>query len=233
MADEALQKALKKSMLFAEFTGEEQKAVLDIAIKRLFPKSCSLFSEGDEAHGFYLVVSGKVKVFKISPDGKEHILHIFGPGEPLGEVAVFSGKDFPASADTLQESILLYFPRTAFLNLAVKQPQILLNMVATLSVRLRRFAQKIERLSLKEVASRLAEVLLEMANDLNSTKKEHIVELKSTKGQLASQIGTSPETLSRTFKKLTRLGLIQVDRRRVVLMDLEGLQELALGENQP
>ncbi len=221
-------------MLFAEFTEKDQRALLDIAIKRIFPKNCSLFGEGDEAHGFYLVISGKVKILKISPDGKEHILHIFGPGEPIGEVAVFSGKDFPASADTLQESLLLYFPRAAFLNLAGRQPQILLNMLATLSIRLRRFAQKIERLSLKEVASRLAEVILEMAPEPDPAKAgSTIVELKITKGQLASQIGTSPETLSRTFKKLTRLGLILVDRKSVVLKDIEGLKELASGENQP
>jgi len=231
MADETLEKALKKSMLFAGTSEQERSSLLEIARKKRYPKNSALFGEGDAAHGFFLIVSGKVKVIKISPDGKEHILHIFGPGEPLGEVAVFSGKDFPASAITLKDSLLLYFPRNAFLDLSTQRPQILLNMLATLSVRLRQFAQKIERLSLKEVASRLAEVLLEMAQDSVQYKREE-VELKITKGQLASQIGTTPETLSRTFQKMTALGLIMVDRKRVTILDLEGLEALAQGENR-
>jgi len=172
-----------------------------------------------------------VKVYKISPDGKEHILHIFGPGEPLGEVAVFSGIDFPAFAETLKESLLLYFQRSSFLEIAEKQPQILLNMLATLSKRLRQFTLKIERLSLKEVASHLAEVLLEMTRESEQINKD-VVELNITKGQLASQIGTTPETLSRTFQKMSRLGLIQVDRKRVVILDLKGLEDLSIGASQ-
>ena len=231
MADEPLEKALGKSMLFAGIADQERSALLEIARKKRYPKNSALFSEGDTAHGFFLIVLGKVKVIKIAPDGKEHILHIFGPGEPLGEVAVFSGKHFPASAYTLKESLLLYFPRNAFLDLSTQRPQILLNMLATLSIRLRQFAQKIERLTLKEVASRLAEVLLETARE-SAPEKSGVVELKITKGQLASQIGTTPETLSRTFQKLTNLGMITVDRKRVTLLDLEGLEDLAQGEHR-
>ena len=226
MTSRNIEEALKKSTLFAGIEEEEQKALLEISNKKWVPKNTTIFSEGETAKGFYLVVSGKIKIFKISPDGKEHILHIFGPGEPVGEVAVFSEQDYPAFAGTLKESHLLNFPRSRFLDLARERPQILLNMLATLSVRLRQFAQKIERLSLKEVASRLAEVLLEMAGDTEPTA-ESLIELTITKGQLASQIGTTPETLSRTFQKLTTQGLIQVDRKRVAILNLEGLKELA------
>jgi CRP/FNR family transcriptional regulator len=102
-------------------------------------------------------------------------------------------------------------------------------MLATLSMRLRRFALKIEQLSLKEVASRLSEALLEMAGEASVADKKEVVELRITKGQLASQLGTTPETLSRTFQKMTRLGLIRVERKRVELLDREGLEGLALG----
>ena len=226
MDSDKIEKALQKSTLFAGIAEPEQKDLLAISNKKWMPKNTTLFSEGETAKGFYLIVSGKIKVFKISPDGKEHILHIFGPGEPVGEVAVFSEQAYPAFAETLKESHLLYFPRSRFLDLARERPQILLNMLATLSIRLRQFAQKIERLSLKEVASRLAEVLLEMAGNAESVT-DNLVELTITKGQLASQIGTTPETLSRTFQKLSSQGLIQVDRKRVAILDLEGLRGLA------
>ena len=104
-----------------------------------------------------------------------------------------------------------------------------MNMLGTLSMRLRKFTQKIEQLSLKEVASRLSEVLLEMAGEAPPGEEREAVELRFTKGQLASQLGTTPETLSRTFQKMTRLGLIRVDKKRVELLDRRGLQGLALG----
>ena len=229
MIQERLDEALRKCSLFEDIPEQDRGTLLRIATERKLPKNSTLFGEGDRAEGFYLVLSGRVKVFKISPDGKEHILHIFGPGEPVGEVPVFSGKDFPAFAETLQQSELLYFPRSRFLDLATQQPQILLNMLATLSKRLRSFSLKIEQLSLKEVASRLSEALLEMSGEASVADKKEVVDLRITKGQLASQLGTTPETLSRTFQKMTRLGLIRVERKRVELLDRAGLEGLALG----
>jgi CRP/FNR family transcriptional regulator len=144
----------------------------------------------------------------------------------VGEVAVFSGKNFPAFASTLEDSRLLYFPRVRFLELASRKPQILLNMLATLSQRLRGFTQKIEGLSLKEVASRLAGVLLELPAEPTSPGS---VRLQVTKGQIASQIGMTPETLSRTFQKMARQGLIRVERNRILLLDRVALENLASG----
>ncbi len=229
MRQEVLDKALSQCALFEGISESDRSALLGIAMERQLAKKATLFREGEGAEGFYLVISGSVKVFKISPDGKEHILHIFGRGEPVGEVPVFSGKEFPAFAETLKKSDLLYFPRTRFLDLASRRPQILLNMLATLSMRLRKFTQKIEQLSLKEVASRLSEVLLEMAGESAKAGETDVAQLRITKAQLASQLGTTPETLSRTFQKMTRLGLIRVESRRVKLLDRKGLQVIALG----
>ena len=231
MRKETMEAALSRCVLFEGISDSDRNALLGIAMERHLAKKAALFGEGDRAEGFYLILTGSVKVFKISPDGKEHILHIFGPGEPVGEVPVFSGKEFPAFAETLKKSDLLYFPRSRFLDLASRHPQILLNMLATLSMRLRKFTQKIEQLSLKEVASRLSEALLEMAGEASGEGEEHVARLPDTKAQLASQLGTTPETLSRTFQKMTRLGLIRVESRRVELLDRQGLQGLALGND--
>ena len=229
MKNERLKAALDASALFEGLSGPEREALLDISRTRWSPRNSLLFSDGDAAGGFFLIVSGRVKVFKVSQDGKEQILHIFGVGEIVGEVAVFSGKHFPASAVTLQDSDLLYIPRDGFLRLATGRPQILLNMLATLSRRLRLFTVQIERLTLMEVASRLAQVLLEIGA---SAGEEHVAELAVTKGQLANQIGATPETLSRTFRKMSRKGLIKVNRNRVTLCDREGLEQLASGVGQ-
>ncbi len=147
---------LMASSLFGGLPDNELEGIVDISIEKTYGRGESIFFEGDEGRGFYMVKDGKVKIYKMSPAGKEHILHIFGPGEPFGEVPVFHGLPFPASAEALVKSTLLYFPREKFIRLVHDTPSIALNMLAVLSMRLRRFSTQIENLSLKEVPARLA-----------------------------------------------------------------------------
>jgi len=198
-----------------------------IAIDKHFPKGQTVFSEGDEGNGFYVVVYGLVKIFKLSIDGKEQILHIFGPGEPFGEVPVFAGQDFPAHAEAIAESRLLFFPREAFTALISENPSLALNMLALLSMRLRHFTVQVEQLSLKEVPGRLAAYLLYLSDEKGG---ETSIDLIISKGQLASLLGTIPETLSRIFARMMQQGLIQVEGRRINMTDRSGLEALAMGE---
>jgi len=152
--------------------------------------------------------------------GKEHILHIFGPGEPVGEVPVFSKQPFPANAEAIIKSSTLFFPRKDFVALIEKNPSIALNMLAVLSRRLRQFAVQIENLSLKEVPARLAGYLLYIAKEQDNG---NVVKLPVSKGQLASLLGTIPETLSRIFSRMSDEGLIQVEGRLITILDRDGL----------
>ena len=135
------------------------------AVNRSYKKGQTIFSEGDEGAGFYAIISGRVKIFKLSPEGKEQILHMMGAGEIFGEVPVFTGQEYPANAEAHINSSLLFFPRNSFIELVKKDPSLSLNMLALLSWRLRRFAALIEDLSLKEVPGRLAAYLLYRARD--------------------------------------------------------------------
>ncbi|MDR0476961.1 MAG: Crp/Fnr family transcriptional regulator [Desulfobulbaceae bacterium] len=212
---------LAASPLFRGLPPEQLAAVQAITLKKSYGRGETVFSEGDGGAGFYLVADGKVKIFKLSPAGKEHILHIFGPGEPFGEVAVFHGQPFPANAETLAPSNLLYFPRADFARL-ITDSAIAMNLLAVMALRLRRFASQIENLSLKEVPSRLASYLLYLAEKQDDRSQ---VCLDIAKGQLASLLGTSPETLSRIFAKMTEEGLIEVRGRIIGLKDFSGLAE--------
>ncbi|MBA2849062.1 Crp/Fnr family transcriptional regulator [Thermosulfuriphilus ammonigenes] len=211
--------------LFEGLPEENLSLLRKIAQEKRYPAKTLVFSEGDEATGFYVVISGRVKIFKVSASGKEQILHIFGPGEPFGEVAVFAGMNFPAYAQTLEESHLLYFPRKDFVRLIEQEPSLALNMLAVLSRRLRQFAAMIEALALKEVSERLAAYLLLLAE----RQGRELVELEINKGQLASLLGTTPETISRVFTRLAREGYVEMEGRRIHLRAKEALQELAAG----
>lgn len=203
---------------------DHRRSVRDIAKELQFARGEMIFSDGDPGDGFYVVMEGRVKIFKLSPDGKEQILHIFGPGEPFGEVPVFSGKSFPANAEAIAPSRLLFFPRTDFIDLISKHPSIALNMLAVLSRRLRQFTMQIESLSLKEVPGRLAAYLMYLTEEQHASDA---VTLTISKGQLASLLGTIPETLSRIFLKMTNDDLIRVDGRIIHLLDRGRIQELA------
>jgi CRP/FNR family transcriptional regulator len=221
-----LREFLDNTQLWRGLPEDQLDALAEIAIAKTYRKGEVIFEEGDEGRGFFVVKSGRVKVYKLSNDGKEQILHFFGDGDHFAEVPVFDGQCFPASAATVEKSELLFFPRTAFLALLQQHPTLAIAMLAVSARHLRRMAQIIENLSFKEVPGRLAVYLLYLS-ERNGKGEE--VELDMTKTQLAAFLGTIPETLSRVFAKMSQDGLIAIEGSRIKLLNRERLIVLAEG----
>lgn len=219
-----INRMLAVTPLFKGLSEQQLDDISRIAIDREYRRGESIFMEGDEADGFYIVADGQVKIFKTSLEGKEQILHIYGPGNPFGEVPVFSGSRFPANALSLVKSRILFLPRAAFVRLIAEHPSLSMNMLGELSMRLRQFTVQIENLSLKEVPSRLASYLTVLAEEQDQSDR---VRLTISKGQLASLLGTIPETLSRIFAKMTSQNLIRVEGKKIYLLDIRGLKDLS------
>ncbi len=215
---------LRTTPLFSGMAEEQLTKIYHIAHDKPYKRSDPIFWEGEPGNGFYVVVQGKVKIYKTSVEGKEQILHIYGPGQPIGEVPVFSGRQFPANAQAIEKSRLLFFPRQDFIDLIAAQPSLALNMLAVLSRRLRQFTVQVENLSLKEVPARLATYLIFLSKEQDSPE---CVRLPISKGQLASLLGTIPETLSRIFSKMSGKGLITVRGSEISIADQMGLEDLA------
>ena len=194
-----------------------------IVLEKHYRKGEMVFSQSDEGRGFYVVASGKVKIFKLSFQGKSQVLGIIERGEPLGEVAVFEGKSYPAYAQALEESTLLFFPRNSFVGLISEDPSLALGMLAVLSRRLRYLTGLAEDLSLREVPGRLAAYLVRLGESEGSQR----VELKISKGQLAEVLGTTPESLSRALARLSALGFIDVRGNFINIEDLTALRKVA------
>jgi CRP/FNR family transcriptional regulator len=214
------------------FTGlplNQHENLAAIALQKTFKRGQTIFAEGNEGIGFYIILSGKVKIFKLSVEGKEQILHIMESDEPFGEAAVFAGENYPASAQALVETKVFLFPRQSFVDLISKNPLLALNMLAFLSRRLRKLASLVEDLSLKAVPGRLAAYILYLS-DRNA--KADILELDISKNQLASLLGTIPETLSRILKRMDKDKLIKTSSRRIHILDRQGLIELAYGKKR-
>jgi CRP/FNR family transcriptional regulator len=210
--------------IFSGLPEDQISAIKQIAVEKHFNKGEIVFSEGEEGHGFYIIAEGRMKIFKVSTEGKEQILHIFGAGQPFGEVPVFAGQKFPANAQAIDKTRALFLPRAAIVELIAANPSLALNMLAEMSKKLRQFTVQIENLSLKEMPARLASYLISLAEEQNA---DEFVTLKISKGQLASILGTIPETLSRIFGRLSGRNLIRVDGKIITLVDRDGLEDLA------
>lgn len=224
MADR-IETSMRAIPLFQGLSSSAREALTGIVRHRRFQKGGVIFSEGESGHGFFVVTGGRVKIFKLSAEGKEQILHIFAAGEPFGEVAVFTGRHFPAHAMALEAAATLYFPRDDFINLISSHPDVALNMMAVLSRRLHTFTDLIENLSLKEVPGRLAAFLLyQCAPDVGTDT----IRLDISKAQLASILGTIPETLSRIMARMVQDGLIKLQaKREIEIVDRRLLKDLA------
>ena len=221
---------LKRCPLFAGLKEEDLKRIRAVALLKQVGKKQILFGEGEEARGFYVILSGKVKLYKISPEGKEQILHVVSAPDAFAEAALFLEGSYPAFAEALIDSQLLFFPKRDFIQLIEKNPQLSINMIVSLSHFLRRFASLIEELSLKEVSSRIAKYLIDLSlKSAKEGKSPKEVELDLSKTQLASKLGTISETFSRTLAKMKTKGIIDVKKNRILILNREALEELASG----
>lgn len=212
--------------LFQNLDQDALSMLEHILVEKEFSKGQKIFTEGDESDGFYIICKGRVKVFKLSAEGKEQILHFVGARELLGAVSAFAGNPYPANADAMEKTTTFFFPRKDFLTLIKKHPFIVMNIMANLAMRLQHFTQMIENLSLKEVPGRLAAYLLYLCK---RNECREIIEIDISKAQLASLLGTIPETLSRILRKMSERGILSVSGRKIRLLDKRALQDIVDG----
>jgi len=217
--------AVSRIGLFKGLGPRELAALAGIAEGRTYARGQDIFFTGEPGQGFFSVSSGKVRIYQTSLSGKEHILHVFGPGEVFAEVAVFAGGAYPANAQAMEDGDFLFFPRERFRTLLADDPDLALNMLGLLSLRLRQFVNKLEDLSLREVPARLAAHLLL----LQAESRKRVLALGLPKGQLAAYLGTIPETLSRVLRRLADDGVIAVTGRCVEILDASRLEAIAAG----
>jgi len=221
---------LLRCPLFAGLKEEELRKVKAIALPRRIGKKEIVFSEGEAAKGFYILLSGRIKLFKVSPEGKEQILHVVAAPDAFAEAALFQEGTYPAFAETLSDCQLFFFPKRDFVQLIERNPQLSINMIVSLSHYLKKFSLLIEELSLKEVSSRIAKHVIDLS--LKASKDGRVpaeVELDLSKTQLALKLGTISETLSRTLAKMKNKGIIDVKKSRILILNREALEQLASG----
>ncbi len=220
---------LARCDLFADLPLPQLSALAGLASLRRYERGEVLFRQDSPAAGMHVITRGQVEVFRSGGDGSRRMLHLFGPAEVIGEVPVFAGGSLPAAAMASAPVVeALFLPRDEFLDLGRRRPEILLQMLATLSRRLRQFVGQIESLASRPAPARLAARLLEMARaQVPPGEPAPAVVLPAGKASLARALGMAPETLSRLLRRWREAGLVAVQRRTIRILQPEALARIA------
>ncbi|KKN31306.1 hypothetical protein LCGC14_0825350 [marine sediment metagenome] len=223
-----INKTLSQMEIFLDLSSSEIEDIEKLGKVKKFARGETIFSQGQEAKSAYVVIEGRVKVYKIGADGRTTILHIFGPKDMFGEAVMFSGKSYPAFAQALEDSEIFSMPKSDFLTLVEAKPKVAIKMLGAQAMMLRRFAAKIEDLSLRAVSARLAGYFLEQIDIAGQPSEEgYVLKLSMNKSLLAAYLGTISETLSRTFHDFKEKGIIKEEKHGLIVTDLLQLQKLA------
>ncbi|MHB8652950.1 MAG: Crp/Fnr family transcriptional regulator [Terriglobia bacterium] len=217
---------LRKTPLFAELAGNELTSINQRVVSKKFNAGEMIFSEGDPCPGLWVVESGQVRIFKSAASGREQVLALEGPGSSVAELPVFDGGNYPASAAAVIDSTLLFVSKEDFRLLCLKQPEVALKVLRVAGRRLRRLVGIIEELSFSTVRHRLVSLLLGLARQAERTPRGIIqVTLPASQQELASQIGTVRELVSRGLSRLQAGGMIQIAGRKITILDLKALEK--------
>ena len=218
-------KTLVQAGLFTGLSGAELTFLAQRAVPRKFSGGEMVFAEGDPCAGMYVVESGHVRIFKTSTGGREQVLSIDGPGGSIAELPVFDGGNYPASVSAVEDSTLLFISKQDFHALCMTHPQVALKVLRVVGARLRKLVGIIEELSFTTVRHRLAALLVRMAQKEGQRLSEGIeITLSASNQELASQIGTVRELVSRNLSRFQSEKLIEMDGRRIVIPNLKALE---------
>jgi CRP/FNR family cyclic AMP-dependent transcriptional regulator len=218
---------LERTPLFSSLSTNELQMLAARTSRKSLSAGQLLFSEGEPCTGLHIIARGKVRIFKTSMSGREQVLALNGPGETVAELPVFDGGAYPASAMALEDSEIAFISRRDFQAYCIEHPQVALKVLTVVGSRLRRLVGIIEELSFTTIRQRLISVLVKLAqSEGKQTPRGVEFMLPATHQELAHQLGTVRELISRNLMRLQAEGLLEVDARQIVVKDLKALSAL-------
>jgi CRP/FNR family transcriptional regulator len=221
-------KNLKKIDLFKNFSDEEFKELERYLATAMYRKKEDIFTEGDAPEWFYIVLTGKVKVTKISHDGKEIILEIISPYDIFGGVAVLRNIPYPANAVAMEDSEILKISRKNLMRLVDRFPNLMYFIALQLGDRMKSSYDSLKNIALERVEARIAALLLKLGNKVGvETDAGLMIDMRLTKQDVADMVGTTVETSIRTFSKFKKEGLVTDSDGKIIIKDREGLMSFS------
>lgn len=227
-----LASVLEKTALFTNLSPAEIQQLAARTLRKLFSSGELLFSEGEPCKGLHIVARGKIRIFKTSMSGREQVLAMNTDGESVAELPVFDGGPYPASAAAVEDTEIAFISRRDFHAYCLEHPEVALKVLAVVGSRLRRLVGIIEELSFTTIRERLISALVKLAQTSGKQTPRGIeFLLPGSHQELANQLGTVRELISRNLMRLQAEGLLEVDARRIVVRDIKGLGALLESES--
>lgn len=221
--DAAMLATLRRCRMFADLPADDIKAIAAGCTLKSLAKGEALFREGEKAAGFYVAHAGRISIFRLTPDGREQIICIFEPPESFAEVVLATVETYPANAAALEPSQVILVNKAHFRELVVRKPELGLHMLASMSLHLKHLVQSLHDIKGRQIEARLADWILKQSPAAAAGCPASVT-LQISKKTLAGQLGVTSETLSRTFSRFTREGLIRVQGPKIVISDHRGLR---------
>jgi CRP/FNR family transcriptional regulator, nitrogen oxide reductase regulator len=221
--------SLRRSVMFRRLKPDDLQRVAAVATLRAFDKGATLFSEGDGSDLMYTVVTGHVKVFKTTPRGTDVILELFGPGDPIGAVAVYESRPYPASAIAVEPTSCLIIPRQAFFSLLEGYPLLVRSLLVGLTHRLVELTNRLAELSGGRIEGRLARFFLKLGTDMGQSRADGVfIPLVLSRQELADMTGTTIETSIRIMSRWGKDEVVRTDKDGFTIVDRSALETVAL-----
>jgi CRP-like cAMP-binding protein len=226
---EKMEDVLRHGTLFRRLSADDRQRLAAVATVKAFEKGAALFNEGDGSDLLYTVATGRVKVFKTTPRGTDVILELFGPGDPVGAVAVYESRPYPATAVAIEPTTCIIIPRQAFFSLLETYPSMVRGLLIGLTHRLVELTNRLTELSGGRVEGRLARFFLKLAQDIGRPHADGIfIALTLSRQELADMIGTTIETSIRIMSRWGKDDIVRTEKDGFVVVDRAALDTVAL-----
>jgi CRP-like cAMP-binding protein len=220
---------LRTTPIFSRLSPADRQTIAAVSTVREFARGETIFEQDSPSEAFYAITSGRVKIFKLMPNGKDLILEVFGPGDPLGAVAAYMGRPFPASASALEDAICVVIPRPAFFNLLEQNPSLVRGLLLGLTTRLVELTNRLAELTGGRIEPRFARLFLKLADQMGRPDRGGtFIPLAFSRQELADMTGTTIETCIRIMSRWGKQDLVRTDKNGFVIVDRKGLEALAI-----
>jgi CRP/FNR family transcriptional regulator, nitrogen oxide reductase regulator len=221
---------LRTTPIFGRLTAGDRQAIARVAAVRTYPKGETIFEQESASDAFYAITSGRVKIFKMMPNGKDLILEVFGPGDPLGAVAAYMDRPFPASAVALEDTTCVLIPRPAFFRLLEANPSLVRGLLLGLTTRLVELTNRLAELTGGRIEPRFARLFVKLGSEMGRADRGGtFVPLALSRQELADMTGTTIETCIRIMSRWNKDGIVHTEKDGFVVLDLAELERIAAG----
>ena len=219
---------LRTTPIFSRLSVEDRRKIAEVATVRAFDRGEIIFEQESPSDAFYAITAGRVKIFKMMPNGKDLILEVFGPGDPLGAVAAYLGRPFPATATALEETTCVLIPRADFFRLLEQHPSLVRGLLLGLTMRLVELTNRLAELTGGRIEPRFARLFMKLADEMGRSQRGGtFIPLPLSRQELADMTGTTIETCIRIMSRWGKEEIVRTDKDGFVVLARQELAQLA------